>query len=191
VNRVDNLSLGPFVSRMYWAFAGTATGSEDWIRRAIIAVADAVVFGLTIRLTLADANRGDPDWRIYSLWIATALMLTPVGWHHYLVLLTIPFVQLVASAAQGRSSSRAVWMAALAYILCALSLRVSNRFLMSPPTAFQSSFPWLARAIEETSFAALLTGYIAAYCFATDHASRVAVTEERFRARAFAATSPR
>ena len=186
VNRVDNLSLGPFVSRMFWAFSGTATGSEDWIRRAIIAVADAVVFGVTIRVTLTDANRGDPDWRIYSLWIATALMLTPVGWHHYLVLLTIPFVQLVASAAQARSSSRAVWMAALAYILCALSLRVSNRFLTPPPTAFQASFPWLVRAIEETSFIALLTGYMAAYWFAIDHAPRVIANESTM----FAAQKP-
>jgi len=171
VNRVDNLSLGPFVSRTFWALTGTASGSaHDWIRRACIAVGDLIVLGVTIRATLADANRGDPDWRIYSLWIATSLMLTPVGWHHYLVLLAIPFVQLVASAADGRSSSRAVWMAALSYSLGAFSLRVFNRFLVPPPTAFQLSFPWLVRALEETSFIALLTGYIASYWFATDHA---------------------
>src|SRR5208283_4852526 len=104
VKRVDNLSLGPFVSRTFWALTRTASGSSaDWIRRASIAVADLIVLGLTIRTTLADENRGDPDWRIYSLWIATAIMLSPVGWHHYLVLLTIPFVQLVTSAAQGRA----------------------------------------------------------------------------------------
>ena len=132
-----------------------------------------MVLGLTIRATLADANRRDPDWRIYSLWIATSIMLSPVGWHHYLVLLTIPFVQLVASAADGRSSSRAVWMAALAYVLSAVSLRVFNRFLIPPPTDFQRAFPWLVRALEETSFIALLTGYIAAYWFATDRARQV------------------
>jgi hypothetical protein len=178
VNRVDDLSLGPFVSRMFWALTGGAAGSSvDWIRRASIAVADAVVLGVTIRATLADANRGDPDYRIYSLWIATALMLTPVGWHHYLVLLAIPFVQLIASKSQGRSSSRAVWMAALTYVLCAVSLRVSNRFLVPPPTAFQINFPWLVRAIEETSFITLLTGYIAAYWFATDHGHRGVAAE--------------
>jgi hypothetical protein len=176
VSRVDNLSLGPFVSRTFWALTGTAAGSStDWIRRAAIAVADAIVFGLTIRATLLDRNRGDPDWRIYSLWIGTAIMLSPVAWHHYLLLLTIPFVQLVASVSQGRSSSRAIWMATTAYILSAVSLRISNRFLVPPPTAFQLDFPWLVRAIEETSFAALLTGYVATYWFATDHASRVRV----------------
>ena len=179
VNRVDNLSLGPFVSRTWWAFTGTAPGSSaDWLRRAAIAVAGIVVLGMTIRATLADANRRDPDWRIYSLWIATAIMLSPVAWHHYLLLLTIPFVQLVASAAQGRSRSRAVWMAALAYALSAVSLRVFNRFLIPPPTDFQRTFPWLVRALEETSFVALLTGYVAAYWFATDHVRRVPATQE-------------
>ena len=174
VNRVDDLSLGPFVSRMFWAITDTAPGSPvDWVRRAAIATADVVVLGLTIRATLADASQRDPDWRIYSLWIATAIMLTPVGWHHYLVLLAIPFVQMVASAAQGRSVSRAIWMAALAYLLSAISLRAFSRFMLPPPTAFQLAFPGLARALEETSFIALLTGYIAAYWFATDRTLRV------------------
>jgi hypothetical protein len=174
--RVDNLSLAAFVSRTFWALTGTALGSDDWARRAAIAVADIVVLGVTIRATLADANRGDPDWRIYSLWIAASVMLSPVAWHHYLVLLTIPFVQLVAASAQGRSSSRAVWMAALAYFLSAVSLRVFNRFQIPPPTAFQLTLPLLARALEETSFIALLTGYVAAYWFATDHVRRVPAT---------------
>ena len=179
VNRVDNLSLGPFVSRTWWAFTGTAPGSSaDWLRRAAVAVAGIVVLGMTIRATLADANRRNPDWRVYSLWIATAIMFSPVAWHHYLLLLTIPFVQLVASAAQGRSRSRAVWMAALAYALSAVSLRVFNRFLIPPPTDFQRTFPWLVRALEETSFVALLTGYVAAYWFATDHVRRVPATQE-------------
>jgi hypothetical protein len=103
-------------------------------------------------------------------------MLTPVGWHHYLVLLTIPFVQIVVSTAAGGSNSRAVWMAALCYMLIAVSNRVFNRLLTPPPTVFQLIFPWMARALEETSFIALLTGFIAAYWFATDRASRVPVT---------------
>jgi hypothetical protein len=177
VNRVDNLSLGPFVSRMFWSLTGTAPGSStDWVRRAAIGAADVIVLGLTIRATLADSNRRDPDWRIYSLWIATAIMLTPVGWHHYLVLLAIPFVQIVASATEDRSSSRSVWMAALASFLSAISLRAFSRFMVPPPTAFQLAVPWLARALEETSFLALLTGYIAAYWFAT-YNIRVPVTE--------------
>lgn len=178
VNRVDNLSLGPFVSRTFWALTGSAPGSStDWIRRAAIAVADMALLGMTLRATLADANRRDPDWRTYSLWIATSIMLSPVGWHHYLVLLAIAFVQLIASASDGRSSSRAVWMAVLSYVLSAVSLRVFNRFLMPPPTEFQLIFPWLARALEETSFIALLTGYIATYWFATDHVRQVPATQ--------------
>jgi glycosyl transferase family 87 len=159
MSRVDNLSLGPFLSRTFWAITGTAPGSSgDWVRRAVVAIAELAVLGIAIRATLADASLDDPDWRIYSLWIATAIMLSPVGWHHYLVLLAIPFVQMVAAAGDGRSNSRAIWMAAMCYVLSAVSLRVANRFLVPPPTAFQLALPWLARALEEMSFIALLTG---------------------------------
>jgi hypothetical protein len=81
---------------------------------------------------------------------------------------------MVASAgADESSSSRAIWMAALAYFLGAISLRAFSRFMVPPPSAFQLAVPWLARALEETSFLALLTGYIAAYWFATDQFQRV------------------
>ena len=51
----------------------------------------------------------------------------------------------------------------------ALNFMAFNRFLAPPPTAFQLNFPSLARALEETSFIALLMGFIAAYWFAIDH----------------------
>src|SRR5215469_11368407 len=118
MSRLDNLSLGPFVSRTFWALTATAPGSSiDWIRRAIVTIADVAVLGIVIRATLAEAGRDDPDWRIYSLWTETAIVLSPVGWHHYFVLLAIPFVQMVAAAGNGRSGSRALWMAALCYVL--------------------------------------------------------------------------
>ena len=67
-------------------------------------------------------------------------------------------------------------MAALCYMLIAVSNRVFNRLLIPPPTEFQLVFPWMARALEETSFIALLTGFIATYWFATDRARIVSVT---------------
>jgi hypothetical protein len=184
MTRLDNLSLRPFLSRMFWAVTGTAPGSSiEWMRRTIVAIAELVVLGIAIRATLALSDRDDPDGRIYSLWIATAIMLSPVGWHHYLVLLAIPFVQMVAAASANRSSSRAVWMAALCYVLSAVSLRIANRFLVPPPTSFQLAFPWAARALEETSFIAMLTGYIATYWFATDRYNEAAATQPEIAAR--------
>ena len=96
-------------------------------------------------------------------------MLSPVGWHHYLVLFMIPFLQMIAAATDGRANSPAIWMAALCYVLSAVSLRVANRFLVPPPTSFQLALPWLTRVLEEMSFMALMTGYIATYWFATDN----------------------
>jgi hypothetical protein len=71
-------------------------------------------------------------------------------------------------------------MAALCYMLIAVSNRVFNRLLIPPPTEFQLVFPWMARALEETSFIALLTGFVAAYWFATDRVRIVSVTRSTF-----------
>src|SRR5260370_1161500 len=58
----------------------------------------------------------------------------------------------------------------LSFVHGAIWLRAFSRFMVPPPTEFQIAFPWVARALEETSFIALLTGYVAAYWFATDDA---------------------
>ncbi len=54
------------------------------------------------------------------------------------------------------------------------------QLLIPPPTEFQLIFPWIARVLEETSFIALLTGFIATYWFATDRARTVSVTRPTF-----------
>lgn len=159
------ISIAPFVSRMYWAAFGAT--APDLLRHAAIFAADAIVFGLTIRATLVGVGNRDDDFRIYSLWIVTMMLLSPIAWHHYLVLLVIPFVQMTISASQGRGSRRALWMAVASYLLASVSVPITYRLLWQPG-AFRLAFPSLTAPLMETGFFTLLMGYIATYWFAVD-----------------------
>jgi hypothetical protein len=159
------ISIAPFVSRMFWAVFGRA--AIDWPRHVAILGADAIILGMTVRVTLAGVGRRDDNFRNYSLWIVTTAMLSPIAWHHYLVLLVIPFVQIVIATVQNRASRRALWMALASYLLACVSVPITFR-LLAHPTAFQRAFPSLSAPLLETGFFTLLMGYIAAYWFAVD-----------------------
>ena len=163
-----DISVAPFVSRMFWALFGSTSGfATDWLLRAAIVVADAIILGMTIRATLIGVGRRDDNYRTYSLWIVTSVLLSPVAWHHFLALLVIPFVQLAVAAVQNRASRRALWMAAGSYLLAGVSVPITYPLFMRP-TAFQLAFPSLSAPLLETGFFTLLMGYIAAYWFTVD-----------------------
>jgi hypothetical protein len=162
------VSLAPFVSRMYWVLFGWESGRPvDWIRRAAAVAANLIVLGVTARATLAGTGQRDDDYRIYSLWIATSLLLSPIAWIHYLTLMVIPFVQTAIATSCHRASRRAIWMATGSYLLTSVSVPITLR-LFSRTTAFQLAFPSLSEPLLETGFFALLMGYVAAYWFAVD-----------------------
>jgi hypothetical protein len=159
------ISIAPFVSRMYWALLGPT--ASDILRHAAIFTADAIVFCLTVWVTVAGSNRRDDNFRIYSLWIVMMILVSPIAWHHYLVLLVIPFVQMTIAAVQHRGSSRALWMAAASYVVASVSVPLTYN-LLAHPGAFQRAFPSLSAPLMETGFFTLLTAYIATYWFAVD-----------------------
>ncbi len=162
------ISVAPFVSRMFWALFGSTPGPvADSIRRAAIVAVDAIILGMTIRATLAASGRRDYYYRIYSLWIVTALLLSPIAWHHYLVLLVIPFVQIAVATVHNPSRRRALWMAVASYLLASVSVPITFRML-AHPTAFQHALPTLSAPLLETGFFTLLMGYIATYWFTVD-----------------------
>ena len=158
------ISVGPFASRMFFALFGS---THEWLRRAAIVGAEASVLCFTIRATLVGVGQRDDNYRIYSLWIVASVLLSPIAWHHYLVLLVIPFVQMVVAAYHRRPRRSALWMAVGSYLLAYVSFPISYR-LWTRPTAFQIAFPTLSAPLLETGFFTLLMGYIAAYWFAVD-----------------------
>jgi len=165
------ISIAPFVSRMFWAVFGESNGlASDLFRHSAIFAMDAIVLAATIRATLPEVGRRDEDCRVYSLWIVTSLLVSPIAWHHYLTLLVLPFVQIGVAAAGSRASRRAVWMAVASYLLASVSVPITFR-LLAHPTAFQRALPSLSAPLLETGFFTLLMGYIAAYWFAVDYKS--------------------
>ena len=157
------LSLAPFVTRMMWSLGFTS----EAVLLSAVTVSSAIVFAATVRATIVTARRPDADFRVFSLWIVSSVILSPVAWHHYLVLLVFPFVQIVAAAGLGRSSRRAIWMAAASYVLGSVSQVLDYR-LLTQPTAFQLLHPSLSAPMLETDFYTLLMAFVAAYWFSVD-----------------------
>lgn len=113
-----NIAVGPSVSRMFWYFFGTHLDpTMEWTRRAFAAAAQLLVLGFTVKATVRRITEGDPDWRLFALWILTAILFSPTSWFYYLVLLAIPMVEMSAAALGGRVSRRALWTGVAGYIL--------------------------------------------------------------------------
>ena len=156
-----NVSLGAFISRMYWYTVGPHGGISNFIRRGLVTAAELGMLALTVKATLKSRDVVDIDWRAFSLWVVTAVMLSPTAWVHYLVLMLIPFVQMASAAGQGRTNTRAIWMAVASYMLIALSTSGRTAFGPHPHGA-------LPIAIAECSFVSLAMVYVSAYWFASD-----------------------
>lgn len=142
------------------------------LRRAIVLTTQLVILAITFRAaTNVSAERS------FSLWIATMLILTPVVWLHYMVLLLIPF-GMIAVAAVRRETSERVWRSAiLSYCLVVLVTP-----LMSTLTFRQDIMEWRVSAVAEVGFAALLSAWVAAYRFAAEPSSESSGTEDRRQA---------
>jgi hypothetical protein len=156
-----NVSLGAFLSRMYWYSIGAGPGRSNLIRRLLVVAAQLGVLALTVKATVKSRDSVDLDWRAFSLWVVTAVLLAPTAWVHYLVLMMIPFAFMAIAAGRGRVNHRAIWMAVASFLLIALSTGGRSAFGHHPQGA-------LAATVAECSFVSLAMVYISAYWFASD-----------------------
>ncbi len=149
-----------FVARTLWALYPHPSLAPKIARYAIVGAADLAAIALTLRATLRHGKRSDPDWRVFSLWIATSVFLLPVAWDYDLVLMLIPFVQLACASARGEASRRAVAAAVASYLLILFWECVIGHVLPSG-TALQMT-------VGEAGFLSLGAAWLAAYWFAVD-----------------------
>ena len=159
-----NVSLGAFLSRMYWYSFGPHPGVSNSIRQAIVLVAQFGILALTVRATMKARDTADLDWRAYSLWVVTSVILAPTAWVHYMVLALIPFISMCIAARHGRANSRAIWMAVASFMLIAVSTSGRTAFGPHPHGVFPI-------VIAECSFVSLAMVYVSAYWFASDRIS--------------------
>jgi glycosyl transferase family 87 len=164
-----NISLGAFISRLFWySYTPTPGSAMELIRRVVVALAELGLLTLTVRATLRVEPGGDTGSRAFSLWVMTSVLLSPTAWVHYLVMALIPFALIADAVNRGRASHRALWIAVASYVVVALS--TSGRALFGPQATSA-----IAIAVAECSFLSLLMVYVAAYWFVTDRDDAVSI----------------
>ncbi len=155
-----NPALGPTVSRFFWFTSGFGLGAQhDALRKVAVVLAEAIILAMTVTATVR-FDRHDRDWRAFSLWLITAIMLSPIAWPHYLALLIIPYVQLAIAGQAGRIKGRALLMALGSYMVMQFSRRSGG----------VADLPVILRTLlGEFSSVSLLIAFIATYWFVTDY----------------------
>ncbi len=141
---------------------------------AILSI-EAVLLAVAVKATWP-LNGHDPEWGGFSLWIVLAIMLSPLVWSFYLVLLLIPYAQIVIGAYSGRASMRAILMAFGSYGAISVTRTMGAGVEIGGP---------FAALLEQGAWVSLLMAYVAMYWFVVD--IRVAAPELRLRSGALSA----
>lgn len=160
-----NVALGTFITRLFWHLFGPVLSSEmEVARKAAVLFADLAVLGFSIRATLRTTGGRDAMLRAYGLWVVVSIMLSPIAWIHYMVLLLIPFTQIAVAANLGSCSPSAMWNVGASYFLIALSIGLRE-------PAGRLGGGTLYFVIAECAFISVLLAYCAAYRFAASNSS--------------------
>ncbi len=164
-----NVSINGFVTRLllsrHLAGAGLPVGGVG--QRLIVLAATALLVALTTVLTARSGNRESLSPSL-GLWVTTAVLISPTAWHHYEVLLLIPFAQALNEAIRRGSLSSAALAAAASYGL------TEATWLWF---AFEGRHGsgWLAPVLNEGFFVSLVLGYAAAALLVLEAGSQATV----------------
>lgn len=163
-----DISVAAFVSRLFWYGLGSqlSPGFEH-LRRLAALAAEALLLMLTLRASLARQPDDDRDWLVFSLWTATAILISPIAWLHYMVLLLLPFSRTITAAYAGRADATSVWMVVASAILAVFSLGEPGKSLISPLAGVSLNLPTSLRIVGgflgSLGFLSALVGYLTAY----------------------------
>ena len=164
-----NISAGAFIARLFYLCFGLALDTPGFTAaRAAAIVTEFGLIGIAIANALRRQARSDPDFRVFSLWIATTIVVSPTAWVHYMTLFILPFFLLTDAALKNRTSERACWLAAANWALVAFAawFYMRNRLGMIP--VWRAPGAGIFPPMAEASFLAFVAGYAALYWFATD-----------------------
>lgn len=159
-----NIALAAVVSRLFWFVTGEASATFDWLRQIAIATADVALLATTIWATLRLKPGEDPDWRVFSMWVVSSVLLSPTAWTYYMVLFFIPFAQLAVAANRGRASRRAQIAAILSYLILFGLPEVTYPHTDGVRT---DQYTWV---MSQASFVSAMLAYLAAFWFTIDKA---------------------
>ena len=120
------------------------------------------LIGLTALSTWSSAST-DLDNRAFALWTVTMLMIAPIVWLHYLVILLLAYAEMIAAYARGHLTSTSARLALASFLWIALWSEVTFGF------AGQMNSIEL-RAISLLAFPGLLIAWIGVFTFARERA---------------------
>ncbi len=160
--RPANVALNAFVERTFIYAAGSPLPvTLNLARQVAEAAIEITLIGLTVIVSRAPANSPDSDSRAFSLWIVATILLAPTAWLHYLVLLFIPFAQIISASSGGRASWRSLRMTVTSYLF------LTGLFFVLDTT--QGVLPYgVTIIIREAPFVALALAYVATIWFVLD-----------------------
>ena len=169
-------TLNAFISRQFWVFGDQPIFVLNVLRHVLVLAAQIILLGFTVRATLANANHPDYDWRAFSLWLITAVLLSPVAYIHDTVAAIPLLILLVVAASRNAASARALWLAIASYMLPAL---MGEIVVVLDRLGFLAHiFPLIGIAasrrlwllLREYAFFSLILAYLSAYFFTADGA---------------------
>ncbi len=154
------IALGPVAVRLYTGLAHSAAAPTAPSMRLVAIIPQLVLLALTAYATLINTQDWARDEYIFSLWVVTAVLLSPTAWIHYMVLLILPYVVLAKAAAAGRASQLAIVIGVASYALTqAWAIALAAIAFVAPPA--------ILHALEQNWFCLMtLLVYIATFLLA-------------------------
>ena len=158
-----NISLKGFLERFFFYAGGPAPGGLLQLLHFVSVVsAEIVILALAVWPTYQHRLRPDLDRPTYALWVAASIVLSPLSWIHYMVLLLIPFAEIAGAGQRHECSSRAAWAALASYLIVSLSR------LVRKPVVGAVLWDQGVKFLAEGSILALMVGFFAVLWLATD-----------------------
>jgi len=158
-----DVALRAFCFRVFFYLDGLPPdGRFEVLRFVTITTGQIVIVALNAWPTYQRRRQAGLDRRTFGLWVAAAIVLSPLSWIHYMVLLIIPFVEIASAAEQHNCHPRAIWAAIASYVLIGITRGL--REVVVGATWWEHGIKYLA----EGSSVALLLGFLAAWWLATE-----------------------
>nr|UXE46223.1 hypothetical protein Hi04_10k_c5981_00043 [uncultured bacterium] len=162
-----NLSLNAFVDRpLMLLFGLNLPPAARTIGGGIVILADVAILAATFRATAQTSQE-----RSLALWTVTMLMITPVVWLYYVMLLIVPFGLIGRSVTNHQTSMRVRRLAMLSY----------SFFVLGTPSLVYAILPfrltWRSALFGEFGFLSVFCVWLAALLFATEPLSKSSQTE--------------
>lgn len=158
--RVGNASVQSSVAMLFMTLG--SNWSNSLARSVTSWLVQVALLAATIMATKAHAADEHQEWREFCLWIVARVMLSPLSWTHYQVLLLIPYIQLTIGCNRGGTSYGTIGMEIASYCLTVLFVAVSMVVAVlanGDHIVGRRWWPWLV-LIQSL---VLLTAYLGAY----------------------------